>query len=215
MSGNPINELEEKFNAFINEKDDHRFFLRLSKYFQFIEDTFPLDNIVKKLFSSPSELSMFKNIEGLYNSIVLHKSPTRFSISPSSVDGSGIRTLHKRLIEEARKSGLARVSVIERSVDGSYTFNGATIPFGRKTIKYHIFDYLYNSPSHRVSYAEIDKYLVRNGFGVMKNNEKRSERIRRAVTGYRDKQKKHSQVGNISILEIEHNFGVKLNNPLV
>lgn len=106
---NPVEKLDKLFKDFIGLKDATRFFYGLTKYFRFIEDTYPLNNIAYSIFSATSSPSILSNIKGLYEHVVFNRSGgNNFAgINPSSPGGSGIFMFHSLLIENAKKTGLA------------------------------------------------------------------------------------------------------------
>lgn len=110
---NPLEELEERFNAFIELKDPNRFYSGLTSYFHFIEDTFPLNNIAHTLFSSRSNRSvLLHNVRNSYQERVFNKSGNNFPIDPMSVSGSGLFFFHNYMVEAAKQAGLTKKKTV-------------------------------------------------------------------------------------------------------
>ena len=104
-----LGELNKRFNDFIKQKDGIRFFLGLTKYFRFIENNYPLNDIARHIFSSTSTPSVVSNIKGLYERVIFNKpiSEGFFGISPESLGGSGLSAFHSLLVENLKKLGFS------------------------------------------------------------------------------------------------------------
>jgi hypothetical protein len=105
MDNNLLQELEEHFNAFINLKDYNQFNTGIVSYFRFIDNKYPLNKVAENLFLSPSSPSILGNINGLYKWFLGGAPRPNISISPMSVQGSGIYIFHNSMIEGAKRLG--------------------------------------------------------------------------------------------------------------
>lgn len=116
-----IKKLNKLFDEIINEKDYDKFFSALTRYFNFIKDNYPLDQITSTIFSASSSGILIKSIGKLYYTIINHQPlDVSVAINPFFLEGSGLRSFHNKLVENFNKTKVSekksKKEVFERDV---------------------------------------------------------------------------------------------------
>jgi len=210
---NPLEKLENRFNSLVKLKEEDpyssRFFIELQKYFIFINDTYPFGDIARSIFSSSSTPSTVRDIKEFYESVI--SGGNRSKITPVI----GLSLFHGLLVENAKKTGLTTGcgKVFCRDNLGNYYYRDKKLKFNKKSIYYHIFDYLYSCPDNKATYSELNTHLAKSGFGDKNSTDKKKERIRNAIKVYEKSDAKFPKtIGEIPVFEVEYGVGLKLNN---
>lgn len=166
---NPLQELDERFKAFVGQQDYDEFYSGVSRYFRFIRDTFPFNQIAQTLFKSNQSSVILDNTNDLYKSFVLNEPDPKYSISPATLSGSGISAFHQRLVSEAKKIGLKNKNLVilhNGETSKSICLTGKTTncyPIkGRSPKRFEMVYILYKTKTGK-SACEIADLLKKNG----------------------------------------------------
>lgn len=218
-STNPLKELEAHFQSFINEKDYDKFCHNLTSYFQFIEDTYPFNEIAQRLFTARSSPAILYKVSGLYQMFVNNKRDPRFSISPLSVGGSGVSTFHNLLIAKAKQLGLAMdENGFLLLKDDFFTYNNSKLKVPSNTYAYIILKTIYqllDGKSGEISYKDLFKELRKTKRFKQQTDSWILDKVQKNITansyGLGKKIKKVENNG-LRLVEVVKNHGLRFNN---
>lgn len=218
-SNSLIQELETHFQSFIKEKDYDKFCRSITSYFQFIEDTYPFNEIAQRLFSSRSSPTILHKVSGLYQMFVHNKKDPRFSISSQSVGGSGLSTFHSLLKEKAKQLGLnTKETKFLLLKDDIFTYNGNKMAFGSDTHVYRCLRTIYEysgGKSCEISYKTLCDSLRNWGNYKLKSEKQLKELLTKYISSEKSELgMKLSPVENngLKLIDTRRGIGIVFNN---
>lgn len=189
MNNNAIQELERRYNAFLEQKelDGDANQTGAIAYFRFIEDTPVLRNIATSLFSTPSSKSVtWHEANELFQIYVLHKSISELGHPTNLVStNSGVNRFHRYIVNGAKQFGLTdkrKVILHKESGDNRICLAGETLlcyPMkGEKPERFDIVLGLFKAEAGK-SAREIAEFLWKKEKGkvVQDNIKKEIEKI--------------------------------------
>ncbi len=209
--------LQKLFNDFMNLKGFDEFFSGVSKYFHFIEDTYPLKEMAHSIFSSHKRMHVINNIAGVYNEIIFSKISGVHSISPA--DSNELRTFHSLLVDLAQQRGfvekITKPSLSIDSKSGMFRLRGKSFEKQVQpgTVRYIVLKVLIdNGGSDNLLYWK--KILPKINKELRNNKKKKISRnyISTLVSEYK-------KMGIINpdesqIISIKRDKGISIKNPL-
>lgn len=197
----------------------------LAAYFRFIENAPRLKTIAHRLLTDHL-LVVLRPIVSFYSALQ-EAWKSEYDPIDNSLQQNISRTrkaatsFHWFLVAEAEKQ--VRVGdqrLVEKNANGDFFYNRKRVKLSRTAIYYQVLDALCSGADQNgfMSYAAIEKYLVKSGRPAAANDDKRNKRVNNAISkgqGLFRYGLKNKTLDGRELIEIVWGKGLQFNNHLL